>query len=120
MGKVLLTAICLILFSQKAWAETVFYCSGTHTVQFKDDKLKSFKPDNFKFTANEKRIKFGNKGFMSEVEIPIKRWVDETMQFAATENVTIKLHKAYYGLTANFVGKKGVIVRLMTATCDKF
>jgi hypothetical protein len=120
MGKVLLTAICLILFSQKTWAETVFYCSGTHIVDIENNKLQQFEPDNFKFTVNKNQIKYGNRGFMKNATIPVTRWFDETIWFAGTDDVTIKLNKGYYSLTGNFINKNGVNARVMTADCSKF
>jgi len=121
MTRTLLTVLFLALFSQTAGANTVYYCAGTQFTEIKASKLKNFKPQNFKFSVDQKSVTFGSDGFFAGSKFLIESWVSEVLWKAADAGFgTTAFQDGEFVAALSFVGEDGATGLLIGAKCDKF
>ena len=120
MTRILLTAMFLTLFAHTASAEAVFFCNGTNFVEIKNNELSKYKTQNFKFSVNEKFVKFGSGGYFADTIMPTSYWLSEDFWTAANTISITKMHKGQFMYAASKYEDDGVAGLLITATCDKF
>jgi hypothetical protein len=118
MTRTLLTALFLTLFSQTAWAETVFYCTETVSVDINNHELTQYKPQNFKFKITGREVTFGSGGYFDNVTKNITTYHNEN-NWAATEKYSMLwFNEGNFIYTSAFIYvKKSAVI---SAKCDKF
>jgi len=121
MTRTLLAAIFLTLFSQTAWANAVYYCSGTHLVQVENSIFERFSPLNFKFSVDRTKIKYGNSTFFNGAIESITFWQGENHWVSMNGDFAItKFKNGEYLMTTNGFWEEGIKATLISAKCDKF
>lgn len=121
MTRTLLTAIFSTLFSQAAWADSVYYCIGTNLAEIRGANLQSYTPQKFKFNVNQNRIRFGSDGFFSGSEFPISSWIAENFWTAyETDYAILKFYKGEFMFASSAFEIDGATGMLISAKCDKF
>jgi len=121
MTRTLLTAIFLTLFSQTAWAKTVYYCTGTQFTEIKANKLENFKPQNFKFSVDQQGVTFGSDSFFAGSKMLIEKWVSESIWKArAAGDMVVAFQDGAFVAAVAFVGDDSAMGLLIAAKCDKF
>ena len=121
MTRTLLTALFLISFSQTAWADSVYYCIGTHFAEIKGANLQSYTPQKFKFNVNPNRIRFGSGGFFSGSEFPISSWnAEDHWKAYGTDYAILSFHKGTFMFASSAFEIGGATGMLISARCDKF
>ena len=120
MTRTLLTALFVTLFTQTAWAKNVYYCNGSHFTEFKGGKLENYKPENFKFSVDQKRLIFGAKGFFDELELKIVNWSKKDSWQASNDVTIVTFNEGQFVSATSGTDLKGVIGILIAADCDEF
>jgi len=121
MTRTLFTAIFLTLFSQTAWAEVVFYCTGTNFIQIENHKPTTYINEKFKFSIDEKRILYGsNHKFLKNMKMAVTYWKDENNWAVSAADHITRFKDGVYSFKSGFAIKNDVQTTVITAKCDKF
>ena len=120
-GKLFIFGLSFILptLVETAQAETVYFCSETHSIEIENHKLTQYKPQKFKFKVDEKNLEFGKGGFFDGSVSPITFWAGDTYFTASTKRHIIRFSDGSF-VFANALSIDGGKGSLITAKCDKF
>ena len=107
--RLIFTSIILALLAQPTWAQTVYYCVTTNSVNVTYDGVKSHKEERFKMAVDEQQVQFVGSGMFSSDDI----WVVEVVnqdRFSARQVLNFIYENKEKALvtasTAHFDGSK--------------
>lgn len=111
-----LISFTAIFFTSFSHAADVYFCQGKTFTEVKDNNVKEYIPENFKFYATRTTLQFGSGGYFNNASMPISDHISHEYWYAQDKYSTAffdapKFHYATIELD---------VAKMITATCDKF
>lgn len=96
----------------------VFYCTGTQFIGVKDHEVVEYKLENFKFSATEEKIQFGEEGYFFGVSRKPTMWVTHRTWLIESSTSFVSYDWGdFLAVIHRQLEKEGLV---MTAKCEKF
>ena len=113
----LIILLLMVSFAAPVMAAETYFCQGTTLVNWQGHEYESYKPQNFKFIEDGKKVTFGSGGYFNDSVVDIKYWAAPGTFEAETGITRIVLwrHVDFYSASVTNDG-----VTVITARCDKF
>ena len=109
----------ILSVTSQVWANEAYFCEGTNLVYFSNHQSDNYQTQNFKFTDDINKLRFGSGGYLDGVVMDVVQRNLSGNLFARNElgNTVVSLKGGNQFHLAS-VTNEGIVV--ITARCDKF